>query len=97
MVIHMFAFRWSAIATDADKLRAIVEIRAFEGRISGLLEVHVGSNISSRAAGYETGGVMKFADQDALSAYNGHPLHEALLAWLVPLIDPVEVDFEASA
>ncbi len=38
---------------------------------------------------------MKFADRSALDAYGGHPVHQDLLQWLMPLIDPVEVDFEA--
>ena len=38
---------------------------------------------------------MKFTDQQALAAYNSHPIHQKLLAWLLPLIDPLEVDFES--
>lgn len=94
MMIHMFAFRWKAVATEADKDRAIAEISAFQGKIPGLLEVHVGKNVSPRGAGYETGGVMKFTDA-AMASYTVHPLHKTLLAWLLPLIDPIEVDFSA--
>jgi hypothetical protein len=36
---------------------------------------------------------MKFADPAALEAYNVHPVHQDLLEWLLPLIDPIEVDF----
>jgi hypothetical protein len=94
MLIHMFVFRWSPAASEADKQRAVDEISAFAGRIPGLLEVHVGRNVSPRGAGYETGGVMKFTDAQALDDYAGHPLHAALLAWLLPLIEPIEADFE---
>ena len=38
---------------------------------------------------------MKFTDEAALRAYGPHPIHQKLLTWLVPLIDPIEVDFEA--
>jgi len=38
---------------------------------------------------------MTFTDHAAAEAYNHHPQHLALLKWLVPLIDPVEFDFEA--
>jgi len=48
-----------------------------------------------RIAGYELGGVMKFTDRSALDAYGAHPVHQKLLQWLMPLIDPLEVDFEA--
>ena len=39
---------------------------------------------------------MKFADQSALDSYGPHPVHQKLLSWLIPLIDPIEVDFEDS-
>ena len=52
-------------------------------------------NFSPRSQGYELGGVMKFGSRTALEAYSGHPAHQELLTWLMPLIDPVEVDFEA--
>ena len=35
---------------------------------------------------------MEFADQASFNAYSGHPAHQALLTWLLPLIDPVELD-----
>jgi len=38
---------------------------------------------------------MEFADQAALEAYVVHSAHQALLQWLVPLIDAVEMDVEA--
>jgi hypothetical protein len=38
---------------------------------------------------------MKFDNRMALESYNSHPVHQELLAWLMPLIDPLEVDFEA--
>jgi len=94
-MIHMFAFRWKAVATEEQKNRAIQEISAFRGKIPGLLEVYVGKNTSPRGAGYETGGVMKFTGAAALAAYTVHPQHKALLSWLLPLIDPIEVDFSA--
>ncbi|HEV2597938.1 Dabb family protein [Sphingopyxis sp.] len=94
MLIHMFAFRWAPQATAEDRDRAIAEIRRFEGEIPGLIEVQVGENLAKRTGGYETGGFMRFSDASALEAYGGHPLHVALLAWLIPLVDPVEVDIE---
>jgi hypothetical protein len=39
------------------------------------------------------GGVMKFADKAACEAYGAHPVHQKLLGWLMPLIEPIEVDF----
>jgi hypothetical protein len=95
MVIHTFAFRWKPGVREEQRLRAITEIRKLQGQIPGLLETSVGVNFSPRSQGYELGGVMKFTDRSALESYEGHPVHQQLLQWLMPLIDPVEVDFEA--
>lgn len=95
MFIHVFGFRWKERATDAEKQRAALEIRAFEGVIPGLVEVHAGENVSPRGQGYAFAGVMKFTDRAAFDAYATHPAHLALLQWLIPLIEPVELDFEA--
>ena len=38
---------------------------------------------------------MLFKDDASLNAYFQHPAHQALLAWLVPLIDAVELDLHA--
>jgi hypothetical protein len=94
-VFHVFAFQWKPDASDAQKARAEKDIRAFRGTIPGLLETHVGPNISPRGKGYTFGGIMRFSDQAALEAYVKHPSHQALLAWLVPLIDAIELDLRA--
>jgi hypothetical protein len=95
MFIHIFGFRWKPNATDADKARATEAILAFRGRVPGLIDVHVGPNLSPRGQGYTFAGLMTFDSKADCEAYAIHPSHLALLDWLVPLIDPVELDFEA--
>ena len=95
MIVHTFYFRWKPEATLAHKQRAHTEIQALQGQIPGLIETHAGFNFSPRSHGYDFGGVMKFSDRAAFEAYNGHPNHQELLSWLRPLIDAIEVDFEA--
>lgn len=94
MVIHTFAFRWNPGVTEEKKDEVIEAIRALQGQIPEVLESYVGRNFSPRSGGYELGGVMHFADRAAMETYNNHPVHQALLAWLMPLIQPTEVDFE---
>ena len=95
MFIHIFGFRWKPEATEADKTRARQDILAFRGHVLGLIDVHVGTNLSPRGQGYTFAGLMTFTDKAVADAYTSHPMHKALLKWLVPLIDPVELDFEA--
>jgi len=94
MYVHMFAFRWKPGVTQEQKNRVLAGIRGLQGQIPGLLETAVGANISPRGKGYELGGVMKFADKASLESYGAHPAHQKLLSWLMPLIEPIEVDFQ---
>jgi antibiotic biosynthesis monooxygenase (ABM) superfamily enzyme len=94
-VFHVFAFQWKQGTSEAQKDRAKKEIGAFQGVIPGLLQTHVGPNISPRGKGYTFGGIMQFKDEASLDAYFQHPAHQALLTWLVPLIDAIEVDLRA--
>jgi hypothetical protein len=94
-VFHIFVFQWKPGTTEAQKQKAAKDIAAFQGQIPGLLQTHVGPNISPRGKGYTFGGIMQFQDQAALDAYVQHPAHQALLAWLVPLIDAIELDLRA--
>ena len=95
MYVHMFAFRLKPGVTEEQKDRMLREIGALQKQIPGILDSVVGKNDSPRGQGYEIGGTMKFADKTALEAYNAHPVHQALLKWLVPLIDAIEIDFPA--
>jgi antibiotic biosynthesis monooxygenase (ABM) superfamily enzyme len=94
-VFHVFAFQWKPGTSEAQKDRAAKEIAAFQGVIPGLLQTHVGPNISPRGKGYTFGGIMRFKDKASLDAYVQHPAHQALLVWLVPLIDAIELDLRA--
>jgi Stress responsive A/B Barrel Domain len=94
-VLHAFAFQWKPGTSEAQKDRAKKDIEAFQGMIAGLLQTNVGQNISPRGKGYTFGGIMQFKDEASLEAYFQHPAHQALLAWLAPLIDAVELDLRA--
>jgi Stress responsive A/B Barrel Domain len=94
-VFHVFAFQWKQGTSEPQKDRAAKEIAAFQGLIPGLLQTHVGPNISPRGKGYTFGGIMQFKDKASLEAYVQHPAHQALLAWLIPLIDAIELDLRA--
>ncbi|HKN75617.1 MAG TPA: Dabb family protein [Candidatus Acidoferrum sp.] len=97
MYIHMFAFRFKAGVTEEQKERIVKEIGKLQSQIPQVLESWVGRNDSPRGQGFELGGVMKFADKAACEAYGAHPVHQKLLAWLMPLIEPIEVDFTVPA
>jgi stress responsive alpha/beta barrel protein len=93
MYIHMFAFRPRNGVTAEQKSRMVNEIRALQTHIPEILEAWVGCNESPRGQGYELGGAMKFASKQAFDKYGPHPAHQKLVSWLMPLIEPVEIDF----
>jgi hypothetical protein len=97
MFIHTFALRWVGGTTEEQKQRAKREILALQGKIAGLLATHVGENRSPRGKGTNFGGVMMFADRAAFERYFSHPLHNELIAWLMPLVDPTELDIEPTS
>jgi antibiotic biosynthesis monooxygenase (ABM) superfamily enzyme len=94
-IFHVFAFQWKPGTSEAQKEKARKDILAFQGVIPGLVQTHVGPNISPRGKGYTFGGIMQFTDEASLEAYFKHPSHLALLQWLVPLVDAVELDLRA--
>ncbi len=93
--VHVFAFKWKDGITASQQEQAEQQIRAFQGVIPGLTQTHVGQNLSVRGNGYTFGGVMHFRDRAAFKAYETHPAHLALLSWLVPLLEVVELDLES--
>jgi antibiotic biosynthesis monooxygenase (ABM) superfamily enzyme len=93
MYIHMFAFRMKPGVTPEQKQRMLREIRALATQIPEILESWVGMNESPRAEGYELGGAMRFANKESFESYGTHPAHQKLISWLMPLIEPVEIDF----
>lgn len=97
MIVHNFAFRWKPEVTEAQRSQAADAIRGLDSKIPGILATYVGTNFSPRSLGYEFGGSMHFTDRVALESYTNHPAHQELLTWLRPLIDAIEVDFEAVA
>ena len=93
MYIHMFAFRFMAGVTDAKKKEIVAAIGKLQSQIPQVKETWVGLNDSPRGQGYELGGMMKFESKQAMETYGAHPVHQELLKWLMPLIEPIEVDF----
>lgn len=93
MYIHMFAFQVKAGVTAEEKNRMVREIKALQTHIPAILESWIGLNESPRGGGYELGGAMKFASKESFDTYGPHPAHQELVAWLMPLIRPIEVDF----
>lgn len=93
MYVHMFAFRMKPGVTAQQKEHMVAEIRALQSKIPAILESWIGLNESPRGGSYELGGAMTFASKESFDTYGPHPAHQELVSWLMPLIEPIEVDF----
>jgi Stress responsive A/B Barrel Domain len=93
MYVHIFAFRMKPGVSAEQKQRMLTEIRALQSQIPEILECWIGFNESPRGGGYELGGAMKFANEESFKKYAPHPVHQKLVGWLMPLIEPAEIDF----
>lgn len=60
------------------------QLRALNGQIPGMISMDAGADTT--AGDYDLGLVSTFTDAEALAAYQTHPLHQAFVAVIKPLI-----------
>lgn len=80
MVKHivMWRLRESASkAADAETIKSLLE--GLSGKIPGLLKIEVGVNFIEDANASDVVLYSEFVDRAALEAYQGHPLHLAVV------------------
>lgn len=94
MILHIFALRWKPEASDHQKKHALEAVHAFPEHIPGILALQAGTNLSQRGQGYETVGVLHFADQAGLQQYLVHPVHQAFVQQVEPWIEAIDLDLE---
>jgi len=58
------------------------KLEALEGRIPGLLKIEVGLDVGGTEASADVVLYSELADQEALAAYQSHPEHEAVKAFI---------------
>ena len=92
MYLHIFLFKWADVATPELRTRAARDIAAFENVIPGLVSLSLGENRADNNGGYQFGGFMRFTDEAAYRAYADHPAHAALLEYLLPCVEAIELD-----
>jgi len=95
MLIHVVLFRFEDL--DAAK-EAGERLRAMGGRIPGLLQVEAGVDITRSGRSYELALITRHPDQAALDAYQVHPVHQEVVAYIkAHASGSVAVDFLGAA
>ncbi len=94
---HVVAWR---LATEDDRLRAeqaaeiVARLQALRSVIGGIESLSVGVDTIG-GSNWDVALAVDFADREALAAYQDHPEHRAVAAYVVPLVaGRAAVDFE---
>ncbi|MFK7827308.1 MAG: Dabb family protein [Oligoflexales bacterium] len=95
MVEHIVLFKFKP-NTSKDELTKIADaLKGLKGKIDGLIDLSVGENFSARSKGFDSGLVVRLADEEALATYQEHPEHVRILTELLKpnLEDVIAVDY----
>jgi hypothetical protein len=80
--VVLFSFPTDLDAGDAAEMRR--QIESWPGVIPGIRALRFGSDLTGeRTRGYQYLLFMEFDDQDTLRAYQGHPVHQQFLRWVL--------------
>jgi Stress responsive A/B Barrel Domain len=80
--IVLFSYPTELSAEDAAEMRG--QIEAWPGVIPGIKALRFGRDITGeRTRGYQYLLFMEFDDEDTLRAYQGHPVHQRFLSWVL--------------
>jgi hypothetical protein len=86
MVKHIVFWRLKETAEGAGKVENAGKVKAslesLRGRIPGLLHIEVGIDFNRSEAAYDVALYTEFADRASLDAYQQHPEHVAVSAFV---------------
>ncbi|HLK36106.1 MAG TPA: Dabb family protein [Polyangiaceae bacterium] len=95
MVTHVVLFKMKDPSTES-VLRARDVLAEMKGRIPGLLDVEVGVDFLRSERSFDVALITRHESREALEAYQVHPIHQKVLAFMVGVRDrSVCVDFSS--
>jgi hypothetical protein len=93
MLTHVVCLRFDDLATAAE---ARDRLLAMAGRIPAMTGIEAGVDQTRDPRSYELALITRHADAAGLAAYQVHPVHQEVLAWLKERVrGAVAVDFES--
>jgi diamine N-acetyltransferase len=91
---HVVMFKFKK-PTPALLDEAAARLRALHGVVPTLISIEVGLDVIHEGRSYDLVIINRFATQSDLAAYQEHPTHQEVLAFLRPLVtSSISVDFE---
>lgn len=92
MVKHIVCHKYTDRA-EAEKIAAM--LMGLVGKVPSLRAMHAGADFLESARSYHLALVADFDDREGLAAYQSHPEHQKVRAYIhTVLADSVSVDFE---
>ena len=81
---HIVLFSYPEDLSDADAAEMRGQIEAWPSEIPGIKALRFGTDITGeRTGGHQYLLYMEFDDEDTLRAYQGHPVHQRFLRWVL--------------
>lgn len=97
MLVHIVLLREPEGMSDAQRNEMEEAVGAL-AHVPGIQGMTYGRDISGRGQGYTYGAVMRFADYDALQAYQVHALHQQVVATFNRLsVERLVIDYETGS
>jgi len=91
MLTHVVLFRFADLAVASECRDRML---AMKGHIPPLLDIEVGVDIVRSDRSFDLALITRHADLEGMQAYQVHPVHQELLAWVKPRVkQAVAVDF----
>jgi hypothetical protein len=75
MVVHIALFKWRDDVLEEEIDYIMGEIQSLKEKITGIIELYCGKNLSKWSKGYTHAVIVKVKDKEALDAYRNHPAH----------------------
>jgi len=98
MFVHAFLISWKREVTDEQISRYKSELFALRKEIPGFVDACFGRKVDSGGGKFTHGGAVLFESLDSLRAAETHPGHEALGAFVMPLISEFQTfDLQVSS
>jgi hypothetical protein len=92
MVTHVVFFKFAEAGQAEEAQKRLL---AMEGRIPGMSHIEAGLDFAKSARSFELALITRHDDRAALDAYQAHPVHQEVVAYIRPrAVASAAVDFE---
>lgn len=83
---------------SAESVQATIDqLRSLDGQVPTLRSIEVGANVVASSRAYDIGLITRFDDLAGMEAYQVHPVHQEVLAYMGTVVErAVAVDFESA-